>query len=361
MRKGFLHVVEALIVIMLVFVVLSQFYTIPRSDHSWSETKLRIMAQDLLYSLDEGDNVDWLDAASVNTEIVDKQLLPGSMGYSLKTRPLVRPEIMIGCVCDVVEFAYIRDNITSFSLNGIGRTFTVERASPLDFNLDDPGGGSYLGKYDVIIFFGVPTINIQQAVNLSAYLRLGNGVVEYADLTEAQVNEDWHRDTFNLEWATTAVDLSGNGWEFQFLETYEQAHDIKRLYDLFNDPASGFTVISDDKVYPLSRMENRILVRHDDYYQGGIYEGKSAPLVVVNWGVNGNGRSAWMANGNFDTLDDDRNMDLLESVILWTAGGKDYIIKDETFTENAKASFRKVLNTEIYEPVWVELTLGYHF
>jgi len=220
MRKGFLHVVEALIVIMLVFVVLSQFYSIPRSQHTWSTTKLTMMAQDLLYTMDE-KGVNWFDKDDVNDTLYN--VIPDTMGYSLVTWQTIRPVLKVGCVS-----AY-QQNCTDLGIilhdrtvNGIDRDFTVEWILPgsMDFDV----GGSHLDN-DVILFWGYPSINAQQEQNLTEYLRQGNGVVEYANLTDSQIQEQWHKDMFNIG-PSNSIRPGDSDAEFNLLMPNEKAHEV---------------------------------------------------------------------------------------------------------------------------------------
>ena len=52
MRKGFLHISEIIIMVIMVFVILFQFTTIPAMRTGWDRIKLKMMSHDLLYSID---------------------------------------------------------------------------------------------------------------------------------------------------------------------------------------------------------------------------------------------------------------------------------------------------------------------
>lgn len=351
MRKGFLHVVEVLIVIMLVFTVLSQFYTIPRSEQAWSTTKLTIMAQDLLYTLEE-TNIDWFDAAAVSGALA---VLPETMDYALTTEQAIRPKMKILCACSVAQHTSLENDVlqpagTSFVINGITRTYErIDRVEPvgMDFSLDA------ITQYDVIIFWGFPVINGQEANNLSEYLRQGNGVVLFSNLTEAQVGESWHMNVFNLEWES-AMRPSSTA-DFHYFEPADKGYTVKKIFNLSTPGFAGFSDFGDESVYPADESESRIIAELDDTYSG---TEKHVPLAVINWAVNGKGRSAWMSNA---TLSDADNANLLKSLIMWAASGKEFKVIEGTMVESAKASIRKVYNSDMYEPVKIELTIGYHF
>jgi len=68
--KGFIHVVEIIIVSMLIFVVLIQFWRLPVVETDWSKTKLMLQASDVLFSLDRM-NIDWMDETEVDSYLSD--------------------------------------------------------------------------------------------------------------------------------------------------------------------------------------------------------------------------------------------------------------------------------------------------
>ena len=55
------------------------------------------------------------------------------------------------------------------------------------------------------------------------------------------------------------------------------------------------------------------------------------------------------------------NAQLLKSLILWAVSGKEFKVIEGTMVESAKASMRKIYSDDMYEPVRIELTIGYHF
>ncbi len=358
MRKGFLHVVETLIVIILVFFVISQFSSIPRSQHTWSTTKLTVMAQDLLYTMDE-KGVDWFDNDEVNETLYGA--IPETMGYSLVTWQTIRPVLKVGCVCNDQNFSYLDDLLQDMTVNGRYRDFVTEQIPPgsMDFDV----GGSHLDN-DVILFWGYPPITSgsSEEQNLSEYLSMGNGVVEYANLTDLQIQEQWHQDIFNIEESLSLRPSGDLDAEFNLLMPDEKAHEVIKIYGFFN-PDDSFDNFGFETVYPVDGRENKIVLRQASPYggPGSDQYGKSIPLVVVNWGVGGRGRSAWMSDGELTPVPGDKNSDLLKSLIVWAAGEKEYVVKDDVMAESSKASMRSILNTDIYEPVKIELTLGYHF
>ena len=76
--RGFIHVVEIIIVSVLTILVVMQFWRLPSMETDWSKTKLGLQANDLLFSLDR-EGVDWLDGAQVDSYL--SELLPENTIY----------------------------------------------------------------------------------------------------------------------------------------------------------------------------------------------------------------------------------------------------------------------------------------
>jgi hypothetical protein len=354
MRKGFLHVVEALIVILLVFVVLSQFYSIPRSTYPWAETKLRIMAQDLVYVLDEKltNDDDWFDPVAVAAAVSGS--VPETMGFSLKTTQAVKPVMTVGVVVsNAVEYNEIVNNVLmNTTINGVVRGFHTDMLYHNDFH-------TFPGDYDVLLFYGDPGITTAQEDYLQEHLRGGNGVVQYDGLTQTQVDEPWHQALFDLEWSTSTRPGDTDA-EFQISTPPERSYDVMKLYNTVNG-YTDFVNYGTENVYPVGvNAESRIVLRQRSSYTGGSHAGRSVPIAVINWDVHGNGRTAWMSDGSLFSASN-RNEDTLRSLVMWTASKTHYTVKDDIMVQSASASFRKIFTTDMYEPVNIELTLGYHF
>ena len=178
MRKGFLHISETIIMVLMVFVILIQFTTIPEMKTGWERMKLTLMSHDLLYSADES-GINWFDPVEVSSHI--SSVLPSTMGFTLRTSQAVRPVMKVGCVCDPFNFSVLQQEIlTDFELNGLRRYFELERI--------DPGALKFSTDNDVIIFWGYPGITDGSSADRSMrrYLSSGKGIVEFATLTPAR-------------------------------------------------------------------------------------------------------------------------------------------------------------------------------
>ena len=76
--RGFIHVIEIIIVSLLVFMVIFQFSGVPAMETDWDKTKLSLQANDILFSMDML-GVNWLDANQVEAQI--SEFLPENSVY----------------------------------------------------------------------------------------------------------------------------------------------------------------------------------------------------------------------------------------------------------------------------------------
>jgi len=188
--RGFLHISEAIIVIMLVFVMIFQFASIPGMRINWEKSKLVLMSHDILYSLDRS-GVDWFNSTEIGTKVGG--LLPSTIGFSLSTRQDIRPVMRVGCVCDPQNFSILQEEIlTDFELNGLRRSFIFERV--------DPATMKFSAENDVIVFWGYRDIGSADLRSLKSFLQKGGGVVEFSSLQQYQADQQWHKDIYNLIW-----------------------------------------------------------------------------------------------------------------------------------------------------------------
>ncbi len=367
MRKGFFHIVEVVIVAMLVFIVLMQFYAVPKAEHPWETTKLTVLTQDILYSLD-ADGVVWTDKAQVSAAL--GKLVPETLSYSVAVKADVKPRIRVGCVCGDAQFAVLRDQVLGdFTLNGILRDVTLDSAPIAASALDLSEGGAQSDR-DIIVFFGTPDLSSAQIDGMYDFLGKGGGIVQVADLTEPEVGIPWHQELFNLAWVDSFRPASPKAI-FTYFDPSEKRYAVQKIFRYAHTPFPAFTAFDnfgsvadgENKVYPADGLETRIIVRQEDNYQAGSYDGKPVPLSVINWGVEGIGRTAWMAGASIDqaTPADGANRKLLESLILWAGSEKEDVIVPGLMKQWAKASVRKALTGQMYEAMRVDLIIGYHY
>ena len=218
MRKGFLHVMETIIVSLLVFVLAVQFSGIPGTRTDWARSKLTLMGNDLLYSLDRS-GINWFNETEVSARL--DEALPPTMGYSLRARLSARPVIRVGCVCDERNFTMLKEEIlTGFYLNGIRRDFIVEMVDPSSFPVQE----------DVIIFWGYRDLDAKSLNRLKGHLNSGGGVVEISNPDQAKVGDQFHSEILNLEWVSDSFYTKSAAAEFSPSQPSGEIYQVEKLF-----------------------------------------------------------------------------------------------------------------------------------
>lgn len=170
--KGFMHVVEILLVIMIVFFVFTQFASIPRIADDWSRVKLSLIGEDALRIL-ERRGVDWFNREGVEVEL--NRTLPENVVYSVLLENVVKPEIRIGCLCDQEGYGIMEDILYPgwFYLNGERVVFElIQVGESRDlFDLD----------FDVALVYGFEDLT-GETYALRNFLGYGKGVMEICDV-----------------------------------------------------------------------------------------------------------------------------------------------------------------------------------
>jgi len=87
-RKGFIHIIEIIIISIVMFFILVQFSLIPVIETDWENTKLYLIGNDLVHTLNK-DGIDWTNANNVNATIYNLQqngLLSANFVYDIKIK-----------------------------------------------------------------------------------------------------------------------------------------------------------------------------------------------------------------------------------------------------------------------------------
>jgi|GEM_PF-3745956 hypothetical protein len=94
-KKGFIHIMEIIIIVIVMFIVLFQFSLIQTQKSDWSRAKLAIQGYDILFSLDR-QGVDWTatDTALRNSVIgkLNNMDIQKNIIYSLRVEFADRTE-----------------------------------------------------------------------------------------------------------------------------------------------------------------------------------------------------------------------------------------------------------------------------
>jgi len=359
MRKGFLHIVEAILVVAIVFFTLPQFSTIPRIVSSWDNARLTLMAEDILFSMDS-NQTNWFDADEVTGKL--ESLLSPTVTYRVSTTLDVRPFVNVTCVCGPLEYPVFTGIMgSSVTLNGIERKIENRRVNPggLDFslnrNLDT----------DVIVFFDEhPSLTAEQEENLSTFMSNGGGVVQFRELEDTDVGDSWHDMLFGMDWVyegDSARTVTAQS-DFSFLYSTDEAYKAKKIFGALYPGFTGFSNFALENV--TVEDPEKVLVQQyqggsPSVYSGGPYDGRPVPMSVINYNVRGSGRAAWMSNASLDIITGPENRMLLRSLVLWAGSAKPFDIVGGSMKKSARATITKVVNANFFEPVRIDMSLGY--
>jgi hypothetical protein len=170
--KGFMHIVEIVLIAILVFFVFGQFASIPSISGDWSEIKLSLMAKDLLQTFDK-KGIDWFNGTSL--AMAFNQTLPENIIYAVTLQNVIKPKIKMGCLCDSSEYATVQSILSprSFAINGVNTTFEVVQVTSQNelFSLD----------FDMALVYGYEDLTSSYGA-LRNFLNYDKGVVEIADI-----------------------------------------------------------------------------------------------------------------------------------------------------------------------------------
>ncbi len=341
--KGIIHIFEIVIVALVMFIALFQFTYIPRMEADWPRSKISLMGWDMLFTLDE-NGVNWLDPTEVQNEI--KQILnKTNIQFSVKIRGVPPAGISVGCICSSSEMTTLQNILTNLNLNGENIRFNVSRILPSNI--------SFPHKHDVIFLWDYD-IGAHRPEILN-YLEEGMGMVEVRDLTSGDI-DSVQADIFGLVW-NNSLSPSSNNISFSSSTGTPESYTIYKYFhhipnssgQTYPDPHYFQNFLSSgERVWQRDNNTKRIAM---------IQENSGVPACIINYGVSGGaGRTAWLSG--LGSLEEDERV-LIKSLILWAAGNEFDLVESDIQTEISKFSFFKVLNQNMYQPIEIEMTLGY--
>lgn len=320
-RKGFIHIVEVIIIVIVMFVVLWQFTYVPKAKTEWSRAKLTLKGNDILFSLDR-KGIDWFDPEEIKSEF-NRVLGQTNILYDLTLRNVIKPDITVGCICNDTEFLTTTGILESFWINGVYINFTPEQIDPSD----QPE--RYLSEfYDVIILWDYNLTGYEQVSN---YLEADRGIVEVRDLDPEEINNfEVQKTLFGLEYnsslPTGAQNIAFSGLASHPNSTY---HNIFKHF--YHTPNSTGGLIGEPYTFPDFLGPNeRVSPRGGDERRIILRQGVSnASALVVNQGMGeGFGRTAWLSGG---PLTEEMKV-LIRDLVTWAAGDTYRAVPNDVIT-----------------------------
>jgi hypothetical protein len=341
-KKGFIHIVEIVVISLIVFVLVIQLGSVPPARADWDNAKIMLQGNDMLFSLD-GSGVNWLDPNAV-VRSMDSLLAGTNIKYDVTVTNAIKADISVGCICTDSELNTFSHSLTQFTLNRETVDFSVLKI--------DPNRPSFPTMYDVIIV-GPNAFSRGLAgyrTEMKAFLADGRGILEIANIGSQAGLDEAQSEVFGLEWNTRTFPTNSKiafvpdrGSAFYSIERYFR-HMPSSInfsnwtgFATFLEPgeriaASGGTAVLEQK-------------------------GSEVAGLVARDGVEGNGRTAWLSGGD-DNLEERKV--LIRALVSWLAGDSYRVVAGD-IASPVRFSMFKVLGPDMFQPVKITLSLGYIF
>lgn len=358
--KGFIHIVEIVIVILTMFTVVMQLLSTPQMDTDWSRVALSMKANDLLYSM-EASGINWFDRVQVE-KAINGTLNMSNVIYSVELGNVIKPLIRVGCVCyKEGELARVENALSNpaFSINGQPAAFEVanitaaDATSPPDMPFD----------FDVIVAMDH---NISYT-NAYRYLAKGGGIVEVRDLNLELAGQnagdmwDVHNRLFGIEWSNlmpgpSSAEITFNAEvaspKSSYYNVYNYFHHIPNSTGMKINESHKFTDFLEDteKLMIISPSAKTLLNQ----------SGTGSPALVLNKAMAENkGRTAWLSGmpAGMSLTDDDKAV-LMKSLVVWASGERYNLIPGIQMVSSVKATMFKLYNKDMMQPIEVTLSMG---
>ncbi len=196
--KGFIHILEIMIVALVIFLVMALFAYIPRIETDWARTRLILYGNDLFFSLDS-KGVDWLNKTQVNDSI--SRLLPGNLKFDLSVKNAVKPQISLGCACPQGMVNVFDEFLNDLEFNGVNTSFRLEWINSSDI--------SFPITLDLVLFLDM-NIPDSKRNELEQYLDHDKGVIEISSLDANIIGYPIQRDILNLGYVQAGVQTNAD-------------------------------------------------------------------------------------------------------------------------------------------------------
>ncbi len=346
--KGFIHIVEIVIVAMVMFLVLFRFSQIPLPEYGISGTKIKLMGNDALFSLD-AKGIDWLNKSMVEESLETIFNETGAV-FSLELRNVIKPFIRVGCICSPDELSSIRGALKSFTINNRETEFMVEEIST-----ENPG---FSLKYDLII---VGNYSLEPfSSRISGFLGAGRGIIEIRGFSDETELGSVQQNFFGLEWdsgtsGSGPVEFSSHAQnpESGFYNIYKYFYHIPNSSGSLPEKPHLFLNFTAQHIAQKEGRSEGVVLQH----------ASGAPALVVNEKiVGGRGRAAWLSPAKSNDLKDEDMKILLRAVAAWAAGQSYNIIKNPIAKEKAVLHYYSAVKrpeNPMFQPIEIVLTLGY--
>ncbi len=343
-RKGFIHIIEVIVITLVVFVLVFQFSTLPTIQTDWQAHELKLQAYDILSLLD-AKGIDWLSPADVSRNM-DSILNGTNVKYELRISNAVKNNISVGCICTPEEYSLFLPSVNPVQFNSRTVTFQSERI--------DSSSPSYSLRHDVI-YIGTSAWNSGKIENTSSlllsYISSGKGILLSANLSR---NSDLLATLFGIR----SVTVSPSSLPFVFSEygSPRLASAVARYFTKIPYAYGRYfsSIHEFESFSPVNSIDadvkNIILVQKSTGYPGAIVRERI---------VSGKGRAAWLTV-SIQPSEDIQH--LVRSLILYLSANE-FRAAGNDVLRPVKATILRDLRKSgsMLEPVEISLYLSYTF
>jgi len=342
--KGFINIIEIVIIVGVVFLVMLQFTYIPKMSTDWSETKLVVKGSDLLYLL-ERVGTDWTNPDEIMGFLDDALTLGGMRNstiiYDLRIKGAIKPEIRVGCICTDDEYkevdTEVSDALKPFYLNGRNITFVVNQ---IPTGMGTPGP-QFPHTYDVIIImpeFFEPITHPAYTLDgyqtqISNYLGADKGILIVRNYTAADttINRVDNR-FFGVGWNETLVPSGNMSFTGVVSQPESPLYDVYNHFYNFPKESDGMKIEKPQYFANLLHANEKTLPSDITTAECALEDWSGLCGLILNRGMpNGYGRTAWLSRSEGITVlnETEENDILLKSIVAWLAGENNRVISND--------------------------------
>lgn len=215
--KGFMHIIEVVFAVILIFFVFTSFAKLPSIAEDWSKIKLKILANDVLNVLDK-KNIDWFNETVISNEM--NKILPSNIIYSVSLQNVIKPKIKIGCFCKGADCDKIDEIFSenSFVINDVNVSFDVVKVNNINelFSLD----------FDISLIYGYEDLTYYESA-IRNFLSYDKGIMEIANIKKI---DNVQKNIFGLD-STSSYSSSSS---IMFSKTSKEiGNEINKIYEYF--------------------------------------------------------------------------------------------------------------------------------
>jgi len=348
-RKGFVHVMEMIVVIVMTIFSLTQFsyLSIPQAD--WERTKLALLGDDILLTLSK-KNINWFDDNAV-TSAINKFIENSNIAYSIKLTNVIKENINIGCLCDANDMVGIEEALKPNPL-----LINSERIRFITHRIDSING-LFNPAYDLVIICHYTDLSSMKTT-VMRYLSLDKGIIELFPLERSDI-DSVQKDIFGVVWDSASESSSSDDIRFS---TYSQrpgteTYTIRKYFLSFPNTAGNKEFSSGASFENFIGGASHIMQKSDNRMKVLLEQSNTKmPAAILNTEISEhNGRTLWLPVG---IPDNEKSKNLLKSAVAWAAGDEMYL-KQSAMKNPITSSIFKVYNNDMFQIIRIDLILSH--